>query len=177
METAFVSLICIALMVIGGMTMSQGFLHSIDNTSTNIQVISQRDQEILRTNITVLSAEQSAADTLEVCLRNDGHTKLASFDRWDLIVFYHDAGGADHAVYLPYTLQPLSNNQWNLGGIYIDCTGLSPEVFDPGIFNPNEEMIIRCQLSPPVGPHTVNLISVATPNGVTVTRSFTGFNP
>ena len=37
METAFVSIICIALMVIGGMTMSRGFLSSMDNTSANIE--------------------------------------------------------------------------------------------------------------------------------------------
>ena len=37
METAFVSIICVALMVIGGMTMSQGFLSTVDTTTGNIQ--------------------------------------------------------------------------------------------------------------------------------------------
>ena len=164
-------------MVIGGMTMSQGFLHSVDNTSNNIQVISQRDQDILRTNVLILSASQNAANTLDVSLRNNGHTKLASFDRWDLIVFYHDVGSGDHAVYLPYTSSSLGNNQWTLEGIYINASTRSPEVFDPGILDPNEEMTIRCQLSPSVGPNTINLISIATPNGVTASQTFTGYSP
>jgi hypothetical protein len=177
METVFVSLICIALMVIGGMTMSQGFLHSVDNTSNNIQTISQRDQDILRTNISILSATQNASNTLEVSLRNDGHTKLASFDRWDIIMFYHDALGGDHATYLPYSSSSLGDNQWTLVGIYINSSTRSPEVFDPGILDPNEEMIIQCQINPPAGPGSINLISISTPNGVTTSRSFNGYSP
>jgi hypothetical protein len=179
METAFVSLICIALMVIGGMTMSQGFLHSIDNTSSNIQVISQRDQNIMRTNIQVLVAYQSAADLLDVSLRNSGQTKLANFDNWDVIVHYRGNDAQDHVTWLPFNpnVNGLIVNQWGLKGIYIDSSLQSLEVFDPGIFNPDEEMIIECKLSPPAAPNTINLVSVSTPNGITVSKSFAGFVP
>ena len=50
METAIVSVICIALMVIGGMTMSQGFLTSVDTTSAALEELGVRDEEIMRTN-------------------------------------------------------------------------------------------------------------------------------
>lgn len=177
METIFVSLICIVLMVIGGMTMSQGFLHSVDNTSNNYQVLSQRDQDILRTNVSILSTTQGTSDSLEVSLRNDGHTKLTNFDRWDIIVFYHDASNNNHATYLSYTSSDLGNNQWKLVGIYVDASALSPEIFDPGILDPDEEMIIQCQLNPPAGLNTTNLISISTPNGVKATKTFTGYCP
>jgi hypothetical protein len=178
METAFVSLICIALMVIGGMTMSQGFLRSVDNTSSNIQVITQRDQDILRTNVEILEAAQTESATiLEVTLRNSGQTKLVNFDKWDIIVHYRDSGAIDHIKWLPYTTGALDNNQWLLEGIYMDAGTLAAEVFEPGILNPDEEIIIRCKLNPGVGLNTVNLISITTPNGITVSKAFNGYIP
>ncbi len=175
METAFVSLICIALMVIGGMTMSHGFLRSVDNTSSNIQVISQRDQEIMRTNIQILNAAQTESATiLEVCLRNIGQTKLVNFDKWDVIVHYHDSTPSEHIAWLPYTVDP-GDNQWTLEGIYMDSVTLKSEAFEPGILNSDEEIIIRCQLNPGVGQGTVNLISISTPNGITVSKTFEGY--
>jgi hypothetical protein len=178
METAFVSIICVALMVIGGMTMSQGFLHSVDNTSNNIQVISQRDEEIMRTNILVLSAGQGTADKVDVRVRNTGQTKLARYEQWDIIVHYRDSEGGDHLTWLPYSAAGLGDNQWNFTGIYYtDSGGEHPEAFDPGILNPDEEIEIECKLNPPVGEDTINLVSVSTPNGITVSKAFSGYKP
>jgi hypothetical protein len=177
METAFVSIICVALMVIGGMTMSQGFLRSVDNTTNNIQVISQRDEDIMRTNIAALSASMSAANTLNVRVRNSGQTKLASFDKWDIIVHYTDGSAMEHVTWLPYS-SSLEDNRWTVTSIYyVDAGGDHPEVFDPGILNPEEEMDIRCQFYPAIGSGTVNMIAISTPNGITVSKTFTGYSP
>jgi hypothetical protein len=177
LETAFVSIICVALMIIGGMTMSQGFLRSIDNTSANIGEISERDQNIMRTNISILTASQSANNTLEVQLKNIGQTKLAAYEKWDIIVHVTDAGGISQVTWLPYDANGLNNNEWQLKGIYINAATRTPEVFDPGLLNPDEEMVIDCQLDPPVGPNTINLVSISTPNGITISKTFTGFQP
>jgi hypothetical protein len=177
LETAFVSIICMALMVIGGMTMAQGFLRSIDDTSANISEISERDREIMRTNISILDASQSANNTLAVNLSNIGQTKLAAYDKWDVIVHSTDAGGISHVTWLPYTDSGLNNNEWQLEGIYIDAEAKTPEVFDPGLLNPEEEMVINCQLDPPVGPNTTNMVSISTPNGITVSKTFSGYLP
>jgi archaellum component FlaF (FlaF/FlaG flagellin family) len=177
METAFVSIICVALMVIGGMTMSQGFLTSVDTTTTNIQALSQRDEEIMRTNITILGASQTSADTLLVTVKNNGQTKLAAFETWDMIVHSEDGAGQRHVAWLPYDGVSPGINEWNVQGIYMDSGGLILEAFEPGIVNPDEEVIIECQLNPPVGENTINLVSVSTPNGVTVSKTFGGFTP
>jgi hypothetical protein len=179
METAFVSLICIALMVVGGMTMSRGFLASIDNTSNNIQAVSQRDEEIMRTNILVLSASQSGANQLEVAVRNVGQTKLTNLDKWDVIVHSCDAFGQNHVTWLPFTASSPGDNEWTSEGIYIDSDPANrvPEVFEPGILNPEEEILLACRIDPPVGEDTLNLISISTPNGITVSKSFQGYVP
>jgi hypothetical protein len=177
METAFVSIICVALMVIGGMTMSQGFLSSVDTTTSNIQVLSQRDESIMRTNIQVLSADQPSAMMLEVTLHNTGQTKLAEFDKWDIIVHSQNAEGQSFVTWLPFDAGILAPNEWNVKGIYRDASALTPDVFEPGIMNPDEEMVIQCKLDPAVGPGTVNLVSITTPNGVTVSKAFDGYTP
>lgn len=177
METAFVSIICVALMVIGGMTMSQGFLSSVDSTTNNIQALSQRDEEIMRTNISILEATQNNEDTLLVTVKNNGQTKLADFEKWDVIVQSEDADNETHVNWLPFDESAPGNNEWSVQGIYMDSGGTAPEIFEPGIVNPDEGLVIICQLDPPVGEGTVNLVSVSTPNGITVSKTFVGYTP
>jgi hypothetical protein len=173
METAFVSIICVVLIVVGGMTMSRGFLTSIDSTSANIDTISQRNQEIMRTNIQVLEATQTSGTRLEVTLQNIGQTKLAEFDKWDVIVHHQDNNNQFYVTWMPYKSGVLEDNEWNVQGIY--TLNDDPEVFEPGIFNPDEKMKILIDIDPRVKKDTTNQVLITTPNGVTVTKSFTGY--
>ncbi|MBN1190643.1 MAG: hypothetical protein JXA46_12890 [Dehalococcoidales bacterium] len=172
METAFVSIICVALLVIGGMTMSRGFLSSIDNTSANIDSISQRNEQRMRTNITVEEVTQPAANQLEIHMDNIGQVKLAEFAKWDVIVHHRDNANEYYVTWLPYTVSSPGNNEWTVEGIYTDA-GL-PEVFEPGILNPDEELVLEAKISPPIKSESDNLVIVTTPNGVTVSKTFTG---
>jgi hypothetical protein len=172
METAFVSIICVALLVIGGMTMSRGFLSSIDNTSANIDSISQRNEQIMRTNLTVLEVTQPSSNRLEVHLGNIGQVKLAEFAKWDIIVHHRDDDDQYHVTWLPYTASNPANNEWTVEGIYTS-SGL-PEAFEPGIFNPDEELVIESRINPNIKTGSENVVIITTPNGVTVTKAFTG---
>ena len=177
METAVVSIVCIALIVLGGMTMSQGFLSSVDNTTSGLEQISRQTAEIARTSLTPLSASQPSAEILEVTLKNSGQTKLADLARWDFIVQYYEAEGSYHVRWLPYVEGTPSDNQWTDVGIYLDAGDETPEVFEPGILNPGEEMRLRAKVDPPPGSGTTNLVVIATPNGVPASISFTGYSP
>ena len=94
METAIVSLICIALVMFGGMTMSQGFLTSVDTSTASLEEMGERGSEIMRTELALLTTSQPSADIVNVTLENNGQTKLADFDKWDIIVQYYDSGGS-----------------------------------------------------------------------------------
>jgi archaellum component FlaF (FlaF/FlaG flagellin family) len=172
METAFVSIICVALMVIGGMTMARGFLSSVDNTSTNMQVVSQRNEEIMRTNIAVTEVVQSSANTLEVHLSNIGQVKLSEFSKWDVIVHHMDTEDNFYVTWMPYKTDSPGDNEWTVEGIYTSSG--HPEVFDPGILNPDEELVIETKIAPDIKTGSENLVLITTPNGITVTKSFTG---
>ena len=169
METAIVSLICIALVVFGGMTMSHGFLTSVDASTTGLEQIGKRDETIMRTELSVVSASQPAANILEITIENSGQTKLADFDKWDVIVQYYDGAGTYYSKWLPYTEGTLVDNQWEVAWIHLNGAA---EVFEPNVLNPKEEMQIRVQLNPSVGAGTTNMAVVSTPNGIPVSAYF-----
>jgi len=170
METAIVSLICIALIVFGGMTMSQGFLTSVDSTTAGLEEMSNTSGEIMRTE---LSAQDASWDNgqhmLDVTLRNTGQTKVASLDKWDVIIQYYDDGGGYHVLWLPYTTgNPPGIHEWTVTGIYLDG---QPEAFEPNIINPGEDVVMQIQpLS--LSKDFTNLVTISTPNGIPASISF-----
>jgi hypothetical protein len=169
METIIISIICIALVVFGGMAMSQGFMTSVDASATGLGEIGQRDETIIRTQLSSVSASLPAANTLEVILDNTGQVKLANYDKWDVIVQYYDGAGDYHTEWLPYTEAALGDNEWELVWIRLDGAA---EVFEPNVLNPKEQMMIRAQLAPQVGNNTTNMVVVATPSGITASAYF-----
>ena len=175
METVIVSLICIALMVVGGMTMSQGFLSSVDTSMVGWEDMGETNEEIMRTQLSILSTDNpKPRDILEVTLSNSGQIKTTDFVKWDVVVQYYDDGGGYYVRWLPYTEGTPVNNEWTVGGIYVDAEDETPEAFEPGILNPGEEMVIQATLNPPTGSETTNMVVVSTPNGVSTSAPFTG---
>jgi hypothetical protein len=168
METIIISLICIALVVFGGMTMSRGFMTSVDASTAGLEEVGQRNETILRTELSTVSADMPAADTLEVVLKNTGQVRLADFDVWDFIVHYYDGGGVYHVEWLPYSGTP-ADNEWTVSWIHLDGAA---EIYEPGVLNPGESISLRAQLNPAVGENTTNIVVVATPNGVTALTHF-----
>ncbi len=164
MAAAIVSIICIAMIVVGGMTLSQGILTSTDSAALSVEAISVREGEMMRTNLDILRASQlSWGDDLRVTVNNDGQVKLASFDRWDFIVSYEAEDGTLLSTWLPYTDSAPLANEWEKARIGLN----GPlEYFEPGILNPGEEMVILANLDPLPGNATAGEISFTTPNGV-----------
>jgi hypothetical protein len=165
METAIISIICIALVVFGGMTMSRGFITSVDASTMGLEEVGQRNEAILRTELSPVSANMPAADTLEVVMENTGQVRLADFDKWDFIVHYYDSDGVYHVEWLPYA----GDNEWNVSWIRLDG---APEVFEPNVLNPGEQVMLRAQLNPAAGAGTTNMVVVVTPNGITASTYF-----
>jgi hypothetical protein len=168
-ETAIVSLICIALVVFGSMTMSRGFLTSVDSSTAGLEAAGNRNEIIMRTELSPVSTNMSAANTLEVTLENNGQTKIADFNKWDVIVQYYDGTGSYNTRWLPYNAGAPGDNEW--GVVWIQLNGAA-EVFDPNVLNPKEQIKIRAQLNPPVGAGTTNMVVIATPSGIPVSTYF-----
>jgi hypothetical protein len=174
METVIVSIICIALLVFGGMTMSQGFMTSVDASTAGLSEIGQRDDAIMRTELTPISTNillVTGPDPLEIVLENTGQTKMADFEKWDVIVQYYDDSGIYHVEWLPYDEGGAGTNEWEVDWIRLDGQA---EKFEPNVLNPGEQIMIKAWLDPSVGANTTNMVVVSTPSGVT---SSTYFSP
>jgi len=170
MAALVVSIICIAMIVVGGMTLSQGILTSADTAATSVQEISVREGEMMRTDIdTARAAYLAWSDLLRVTLKNTGQTKMASYDKWDVIANYFDSTGNYTSRWLPHTDSTPVDNEWQNARIGLNGP---TEFFEPGILNPEEEMVILAHLNPPPGNATNGNITVATPNGIHSSISF-----
>jgi hypothetical protein len=174
METAIVSIICIALVIFGGMTMSHGFMTSVDASTSGLEQVGNRNETIMRTELTPVSTNLtllSGPSNLEIILENTGQTKMADFEKWDVIVQYYDDAGTYHVEWLPYSLAGGATNEWGVSWIHLNGR---PETFEPNVLNTGEQIMLTTQLDPPVGAGTTNMVVVSTPSGVT---SSTYFSP
>jgi hypothetical protein len=151
------------------MTMSRGFMTSVDSSTSGLDAVGQRNEAIMRTEIIPLNAIVRSGNTLEITVGNSGQTKLAEFDKWDVIVQYYDAAGAYHITWLPYNKETLGDNEWQVTWIKING---APESIDPNILNPREQMLIRARLNPAAGSNTTNMAVIATPTGITASTYF-----
>jgi hypothetical protein len=135
-----------------------------------MQAISVRESEMMRTDLDILrAAHLDWADRLRVTVKNTGQTKMASYDKWDIIVNYIDGSGNHTSRWLPYTEATLGDNEWQKARIGLNGPA---EFFEPGILNPEEEMVILARLNPPPGITINNNVTIATPNGVNSSTSF-----
>lgn len=181
MESAISSLILFTVGIYAALTLSHAYLENQELLFVTEQAHMAQAQTRARTQLTIQSAEILAnGSQLVLKVRNSGHTKLADFDRWDLIVEYYSEPDYwlppqpyDYNVrWLPYTPSAPVNGEWTVTGLYSDVQTLRVEAFDPGILNPDEEMVIHAQLTPSVALTTTNRILLNTPNGISATAHF-----
>lgn len=174
METVIPALIVITLLLLAGFMISEQALSAQESVAMSWLEMQERVEERARTDISPVGTETSYdGSTVEVTLRNDGATKLADFEQWDVIVQYDSTGNGDYDVveWLSYPEgaevgekeEPL-DDEWRVYEIL-------PDSFDPDILNPEEEMVIKLRVSPPIT--LTGRAIIATPNGVTASTVFT----
>lgn len=173
METVVAALIVLTLLLFGGLMLAQQHLLSQESMILTWQTMEARLETRAQTDLATVGAEtRSSGAVIEMTLRNDGQTKLADFEHWDLIVEYQSATGT-HIEWLPYTAGAPTNNEWSVSGIYVDAAALTPEAYDPDILNPGEEMVLRARVLPVVQAGSVNRVMVRSTNGIGATAIFT----
>lgn len=167
METAITVLIIVGVLVVGILGLTERSISLQNTVSQSTYVMQSRMDERARTNITPLNAQADPVlgAWVEVTVRNGGTNKLANFEKWDVILDYTDAFGVSRTEWFPYAIG------WTKQ-IYQTAPTM-PEVFDPDILNPGEEMTIRVNLNVAVKEGSTNQITIATPSGITASTVFT----
>jgi len=174
MSNAIVALVVIALMMTAALTWSQTAYTSFDSVSQSLKETTQVTQEVSRTDIKVVDA-QTQGDFVEISVLNSGEVHLAQFAKWDVVVQYYDASGDYHISQLSYTENSSpGEDQWTIVNIYTDESMEQREVFEPGILNPGEVMLMRLSLAPLPGAGTTNFVTLSSANGVATSAQFNG---
>ena len=173
MDSLFTTLICVALIILAVLSLSQSVLSSVDAVSMSWREMQEVTEERARTELSLVeTTTESAGAIAKITLENGGSEKLDSFDRWDVMIQYYDSSGDYHIRRLPYTSDADPGaNQWTVQGIYLNAT-TDPELFEPDILNPGEEVVLKARLSPSVVV-TQTMMVVATANGISATAIFT----
>jgi hypothetical protein len=174
MSNAIVTLFVVALMLTAVLTWSQASFSSLDSGAEAWKQMTETATEVARTDIEVINA-QVQGSFVEVLVRNCGEVRLAQFSKWDVMAHYYDESGGYHVTRLSYTedADP-GDNQWNVETIYSSDSLLQEEVFEPGILNTGEVMLIELKLSPAIGANTTNWVIVSSYNGVVASAQFEG---
>jgi len=175
MDDAVVSLVSTVLVLTGVMGMVLGSCSSADLVSESWEQMTGQATEMARTRIT-REGIQDGALVVRLTLKNIGQTALGDFPRWDVIVQYYAEQFQPYVIRrLAYTDGLPGDNEWTVEGIFKDAQTGTPEVFDPGILSPGEEVRIRLTLVPSAGLATRNWAIVTTANGISTELMFTIF--
>jgi len=172
METVLVSLVTIGLIIVSTLTMLTSSFHVATTLSDSWKKMEVNASSIARTFILARPPSNYIGGNIILTLQNEGATNLEGFPSWDVIAAYQE-GGVEYLVYT--TNYPPGSNEWTVEGIYMP--GGSPEVFDPRILNPGEEMKTEICLSPEVSENETVRITISAPNGVTSQSLITRLPP
>lgn len=172
MEHVILSLISIAIILGSGMMLAQSAVLSADQFSSKWKDMEVMAEDLARTMIAATTAQAIAPwdGVIEVTVENTGQRTLGKFADWDVMVQYYDSSNIYQIRRLDYVSgTTLGDNQWVVYAIQVNG---SSEIFQPGLLNPGEQVLLRLKPVPDLGNGKTLLVVVDTPNGVATSIHF-----
>lgn len=185
METVLAAFVVVFVIVFAALSLSAAVITSQEALSAAQSEADARLAEQGRTALQVVGARTVANRTLiELTLRNSGSTRLAEFDRWDVIVrSTGEVGSAPLITYLypAPALAPgaayedardaLSGATW-AAGLFADAQAEMDELAQPDILNAGEEIIVWARAPHVIAPGSAIEVALATEYGAGIFTSF-----
>jgi hypothetical protein len=165
-ETSIPAMLIAAMLLVSTVVMGRSSYSTFGELGDSWKAMEARAGQQARTQLTVTNVTHNSP-YVDVELRNDGSTRLAEFDRMDVVVEYTDSAPTFILAYIGYSDGALSQNTWSVQSI-------SNDAFEPGILNPGETLNMRIWLDPAAGSGTTNRLLIATELGVTISTTFQG---
>lgn len=168
MESIIAFLIGISLFLYAGLTIFETSLKTQEAITESW--VEMESRATFRANTAVVPTDvavMNGGSVVEVTLKNSGSSRVTDFDHWDVMFQYYDNSDDYYISWYPFASGGNPNNKWQVEGIYVDAASSTAEVFEPGILNPSEEIVIRLRVSPSIGSNTINMISIGTTEGIT----------
>lgn len=167
MENALSALIVIGVMILSMLGLTERSITSQAQIAQATQAMQQRQLDRSGTNLAAIGATTSAlGSSVTLTFQNTGRVRLINFDRWDVFLAYTDGVGNFHVGWYANPAQWTSQ-------IYQTLSPPTSEVFEPGILNSGEYIVVQVSVEPAVGAGTTNMATVSTPSGITASTVFT----
>ncbi len=153
----------IASFLLASVIMFGTFLTISTTQSESLKDLGKISKEKVGSAISITSASvtDSVPGTrtdMRVAVDNTGSQSVASFDQMDVIVQYTDSSNNLVRKYLAYNASGAGDNQWTN-----PVTGVSPDTFNPRMWDPDETFTIDLRVAPDVKSGTSALVVVSTP--------------
>lgn len=149
-----------------------GTLYTMNTLSESLYARTEIEDSQLRTGIELGDVSVTDNCTLiNLAVNNTGATKLlkSDFVHIDVFVYYHcDLSGNNTTIiykWLPFRAGEPNDNEWTV-------VNITPDLINPGTFNPDETMNIRIRIYPPITKGSVNWLKVVMPNAVSDANYF-----
>lgn len=167
MENAIPSMIIGAILLTAISILGRGSLAAQEDMGMGLRAMEYRIVEKTSTRLSIANVTVDASgDFLTFDLLNEGQTRIASFERLDVIINYYDSPTTQLSTWLPYAASGPTLNAWTLVSIQGDG-------YEPGILNPGETAQIRIDVDPAIASGQTNSLVISTELGSITEAVFT----
>ncbi|MEA2033510.1 MAG: hypothetical protein U9N41_08015 [Euryarchaeota archaeon] len=180
--TIFATIAMVVIIGISSYLFMTGALFTMDTLSSSLKIANEIDNEQLKTEIEIgdvvvkTSNPGSGSSDINVSINNTGSTKIlkSEFEHIDVFVYYHNYTSAGENITIhrgiPYNdtnYSALQGNEWTV----VDIT---PDLINPRIFDPDEQMKIVIRVEPAINStmQNGNWTKIVMPNAVSASKYF-----
>lgn len=178
--TIFATIAMVVIIGISSYLFMTGALFTMDTLSNSLRIANEIDNERLKTeieivNVSVTPSNPGSGSDVNVSINNTGAMKIlkSEFKRIDVFVYYHNYTAGENITihrWIPYNdtnYSALQDNEWTV----VDIT---PDLINPRIFDPDEQMKIVIRVDPAINSTNPNgnWTKIVMPNGVSASKYF-----
>ena len=163
MATVIAGMVVIATFLLTSVLMFGTFLSTSVSQGESLKVLTDVSSKRLGSGLTITNASVVTPGGPDVAVQvdNSGSQSVVRFGELDVIPKYTDTANNAAFKYLAYTTGALGNNQWTIA-----TTGVQPDSFNPGMWDPGESLPIDLRVSPAIKTGAAAEVVVGTPWGV-----------
>lgn len=153
-------IVVIAMLLLSSSLMFSTFLNASVSGAQSLKDLTRANVARVGSALNIVSAafEGGSNTDLTVHVTNLGSQSVVRLGEMDVIIDYTDDSDAAVLTRLKYTTAAIGDDEWTLS-----VTGVTPDTFNPGIWDSDESMYIDLKVDPAVKSGTSALIVVSTP--------------